>query len=276
MSTTNYQLPASPAKRGEPTTNYSPDTLLPTEKIIALARLNNVDFGPGDPNERIRYYIKLGILPHAVRKSSQFTVHGSLSTVNGQRSTVPVGHLPFWTIERLKHIEALKDKGLSYPKIAEKLKKEEQKAQKTAEVAEQKPAQIEKPIVNDKSRIIFLQKIGLSENDINQKLNCHQQEVHVHRIKRKLDLSVFVLAQDSRRQERMCVAVHTFHVPIRATRCLAQRHRAAARHGLEQLPALGGQYLPHEIGRSERNVRPTPLAGERIERAPRDAFARSH
>ena len=48
----------------------SPETLLPLEKIISLAKKNGVLFGSGSAKERIRYFIKLGILPHAVRKVS--------------------------------------------------------------------------------------------------------------------------------------------------------------------------------------------------------------
>ena len=48
----------------------TPETLIPTKKIIELAQRLGVDFGAGNPEERIRYYIKLGLLPHAVRKVS--------------------------------------------------------------------------------------------------------------------------------------------------------------------------------------------------------------
>src|SRR3989304_3584394 len=76
---------------------YSPDTLLSTKKIIELAKEAGVDFGPGDAAERIRYFIKLGILPHAVRK----TPDPSLSTTHHPLPTTPVGHLPARAIKRL-------------------------------------------------------------------------------------------------------------------------------------------------------------------------------
>lgn len=59
--------------QGKSKQNISPtlfpkESLLPTENIINLAKKAGVDFGPGNANERIRYFIKLGILPHAIRK----------------------------------------------------------------------------------------------------------------------------------------------------------------------------------------------------------------
>src|SRR3990167_10958950 len=92
LPTTDYRLP---------TKALPPDTLLPLEKIIALAKKNGVSFGRGNPQERIRYFIKIGLLPHALRKSSQSKVYGSRSGVNGQLSSVPIAHLPYFTVERL-------------------------------------------------------------------------------------------------------------------------------------------------------------------------------
>src|SRR3989344_1839746 len=91
--------------------SLTPDTLLPTEKIIELAKTGGANFGSGNPLERIRYYIKLVIIPHATRKSP-----------NSKKGLAPVGHLPYKTVELLVAIESLKTQGLSYPQIAKKLK----------------------------------------------------------------------------------------------------------------------------------------------------------
>ena len=61
----------APKTEGQLQTKTLPaDTLLPLEKIISLAKRNGVKFGSGNAKERIRYFIKLGILPHAARKST--------------------------------------------------------------------------------------------------------------------------------------------------------------------------------------------------------------
>src|SRR3989344_6250435 len=84
----------APKTEGQKT--YSPETLLPLEKIISLAKKNGVKFGSGNAKERIRYFIKLGILPYAVRK-----VSNRLQTTDYQLQTTgasaPVAHLPYWT-----------------------------------------------------------------------------------------------------------------------------------------------------------------------------------
>src|SRR3990167_7168459 len=79
--------------------SLKPDTLLTTEKIIELAKLRGVDFGPGDPNERIRYFIKLDILPHQVRKSP-----------DPERQIAPIGHLPYSTVQTLMVTDRLKQR----------------------------------------------------------------------------------------------------------------------------------------------------------------------
>lgn len=45
------------------------EKLISIEELIARARNLGVDFGKGDPKNRLRYYVKIGLLPHARRKS---------------------------------------------------------------------------------------------------------------------------------------------------------------------------------------------------------------
>lgn len=99
------------------TRNHQADSnaLFPTATIIELTREQGVDFGSGHPEERIRYLIKLGLLPHQIRKSNS-----SLSTLT-LNSSAPVGHLPYWTINRLKEIDQLFKKGGTFPQIAARL-----------------------------------------------------------------------------------------------------------------------------------------------------------
>ena len=61
-------IPKSSSKKNLHAPLFEEQTILPTDQIIDHARKAGVDFGPGDPAERIRYFIKLGILPHMVRK----------------------------------------------------------------------------------------------------------------------------------------------------------------------------------------------------------------
>src|SRR3989344_812109 len=110
------------------TSSTSPNSLLPTQQIIKLAQGAGVDFGTGDPAERIRYFIKLGILPHMVRKVP--AKDGSASGGNYQTTqpaspakrgelpnyptTQSVGHLPTGSVKTLVEVESLKRSGLSY------------------------------------------------------------------------------------------------------------------------------------------------------------------
>lgn len=83
------------------------DNLLPIDKLIEQATSKGVDFGKGDPYNRLRYYTKLGLLPHMVRK-----------TVDGE----VIGHYPKHSLDLLLEIEKLKSLGLSNDQIGQKLK----------------------------------------------------------------------------------------------------------------------------------------------------------
>ncbi|GEM_PF-6092546 len=64
---------------------------IPTHEIIRLARQNGIDLGTGNPEHRIRYLIKLGILPYQIRKKDS-------------RGRV-VGHLPAAVLSTLKQLQ---------------------------------------------------------------------------------------------------------------------------------------------------------------------------
>lgn len=83
------------------------DDLLSIDKLIEQAAGQGVNFGKGDPYNRLRYYTKLGLLPHMVRK-----------TVNGE----VIGHYPKHSLDLLIEIEKLKSLGLSNDQIDQKLK----------------------------------------------------------------------------------------------------------------------------------------------------------
>lgn len=78
------------------------------DELIKLAKEKNINLGKGNPYNRLRYYTKIGWLPHMLRKK---TSDGSTK-----------GHYPSWVINRLETIEALKSQNLNNDEITEKLK----------------------------------------------------------------------------------------------------------------------------------------------------------
>jgi hypothetical protein len=77
------------------------------EKLIDEAKKQGVDFGKGDPYNRLRYYTKMGWLPHMVR-------------IKGEENDV-TGHYPKSALKRLVLIENMKSKDLSNEEITEKI-----------------------------------------------------------------------------------------------------------------------------------------------------------
>ena len=129
MKRPKNQLPIENRISGTP----NPQQLIPTERVVEIAKRLGVSFGKGDPIERIRYYIKLGILPHQVRKSvigngsseiSKNQNHQNpdeRSTINDQPAT-PIGHFPYWVVKRLLVVDRLNKSGMPFPEIAAKFK----------------------------------------------------------------------------------------------------------------------------------------------------------
>ena len=48
--------------------NQNDEKLISIDEVIVLAKKMGVDFGNGDSRHRLRYYTKIGLLPHAQRK----------------------------------------------------------------------------------------------------------------------------------------------------------------------------------------------------------------
>lgn len=78
--------------------------LITAEKIIKEATKRGIDLGKGSPYNRLRYYTKIGWLPHMERRKD---AKGKV-----------VGHYPNWVIDRLEKIEEMKKEGLSNEQIA--------------------------------------------------------------------------------------------------------------------------------------------------------------
>lgn len=84
------------------------ENLISTDNLIESAKKKGIDFGKGDPYNRLRYYTKIGWLPHMVRKSDK---EGSIS-----------GHYPEWALGHLILIEQLKSRNASNEEISRQLK----------------------------------------------------------------------------------------------------------------------------------------------------------
>lgn len=86
------------------------ENLISIDDIILRAKKRGVDFGKGDPRERLRYLTKIGLLPYAKRKSF----------VNGQP---PNGAYPEYVIGLLEEINRKLKAGKSF----QELKKEKER-----------------------------------------------------------------------------------------------------------------------------------------------------
>jgi hypothetical protein len=84
------------------------DDLISIDKLVELAKKHGIDFGKGDPYNRLRYYTKIGWLPHMVRKKDE---SGNIR-----------GHYNRWAVDRLIEIEKLKEEGVDNSEISKKLK----------------------------------------------------------------------------------------------------------------------------------------------------------
>ena len=90
------------------------DKLLPIHEIVRLAKEQGVDFGKGNPQNRLRYLTKHSLIPQAKRKLPP----GSINP----KSTI--AHYPTSIIKRLKFIHLLRKKGLPVHRIKQLVGKE--------------------------------------------------------------------------------------------------------------------------------------------------------
>ncbi len=85
-------------------------SLIAVSELIKKAKSKGINFGGGDPYNRLRYYTKIGWLPHMVRKV-------------GKKRSVE-GHYPEWTLERLQSIVEWKAEGLSNAEVERRISAE--------------------------------------------------------------------------------------------------------------------------------------------------------
>src|SRR3989344_3435 len=81
--------------------------LIAVGELIKKAKSKGINFGGGDPYNRLRYYTKIGWLPHMIRKV-------------GKKRSVE-GHYPDWALERLQSITEWKEEGLSNLEIERRI-----------------------------------------------------------------------------------------------------------------------------------------------------------
>ena len=77
--------------------------LISTKELIKILKEEGIDLGKGDPYNRLRYYTKIGWLPHMVRKKD----------INGEI----IGHYSVDVIEKIKLIEDYKKMNKSNDEI---------------------------------------------------------------------------------------------------------------------------------------------------------------
>ncbi len=112
------------------------EKLISIEELIKRAKSLGVDFGKGDPKNRLRYYTKLGLIPHAKRKCFQ--------------SRFPSGAYPESVLKTLLKI----DKELKKGKTIQEIKKEFEK-----EVFKERKASPKKEFVFQKRKFLPAKKI---------------------------------------------------------------------------------------------------------------------
>lgn len=83
---------------------------LPLEEFIRRAQVLGVDLGKGNPKNRLRYYVKLGLLPHVERK------------VFGKK--IPTGAWPISVLKKLVEIDKKLKQGKSIAQIKREIEKE--------------------------------------------------------------------------------------------------------------------------------------------------------
>ncbi len=82
--------------------------LISLSDLIKNAKKSGIDFGKGDPYNRLRYYTKIGWLPHMIRQQN---IKGNLE-----------GHYPAWALNTLIKIENLKLQNMSNDEIDKLIK----------------------------------------------------------------------------------------------------------------------------------------------------------
>ena len=143
------------------------DDFISIDKLIKQAKSKGVNFGTGDPYNRLRYYTKIGWLPHMVRKADKT---GNIK-----------GHYPQSSLQTLVIIEDLKSQGATNEEIAKKL---ENKSKKEGILNLINSPEIKKQLITYATLLllllIFINEIGIinlgkANKIVNQDINSYEQ-----------------------------------------------------------------------------------------------------
>ncbi|OGC38693.1 hypothetical protein A3K42_00180 [candidate division WWE3 bacterium RBG_13_37_7] len=84
------------------------ENFISLKELIKTAKKDKIDLGTGDPYNRLRYYTKMGWMPHMTRKVNK---RGGVE-----------GHYPVWALDTLRKIQELRDTGQTNEDISKKIK----------------------------------------------------------------------------------------------------------------------------------------------------------
>jgi len=119
------------------------ENLISIDEVIRRAKNLGVDFGKGDPRNRLRYYVKIGLLPHAKRKVF--------------KNNLPEGAYPEEIVWKLFEIDRMIKAGKGILQIKRELKEKEREKEKIFVLPKVETKVFEK----QKSRIWFVKQLSI-------------------------------------------------------------------------------------------------------------------
>jgi DNA-binding transcriptional MerR regulator len=126
--------------------NGENEKLISIDEVIERAKRLGVDFGKGDPRNRLRYYVKIGLLPHAKRKAF--------------KNKFPEGAYPEEIVWKLFEIDRMIKAGKGILQIKKELEEKEEKKREKEKVFVL-PRVEEKVIPKRKLRISFVKLLPI-------------------------------------------------------------------------------------------------------------------
>jgi hypothetical protein len=123
--------------------NEKNGNLISINEVIEKAKKLGVDFGKGDPRNRLRYYVKIGLLPHAKRKVF--------------KNKFPEGAYPEEIVWKLFEIDRMIKAGKGILQIKRELEEKEKEKEKVFVL----PKVEKKVFVKKNSRIWFLKTLSV-------------------------------------------------------------------------------------------------------------------
>lgn len=152
------------------------------EKLIKILNEKNVNLGKGDPYNRLRYYTKIGWLPHMIRKKNE---EGVIS-----------GHYPYDVIDKIIEIEKLKVEGKDNEEITKLLNKKN-KINPTFHQSIDKIKNLNPTILLITFIVIsvIIESIRLISHNENTKMSVSQNLVNIIPEKKIIDTGIGIISQ---------------------------------------------------------------------------------